>query len=133
MLLFLKQDSSQDARNSEKIDQDKAKDTTSQPEEASAPKQQSTEATDSATPETNGDEVEGAEKEEAAAGASSKQTLGAKKKEETGVATSVTEPLRLVTCTQSSLVDPIEVHIEERPVHVAEPVLTPIGKFRCLV
>ncbi|XP_031788329.1 rho guanine nucleotide exchange factor 12 isoform X2 [Nasonia vitripennis] len=44
--------------------------------------------------------------------------------------TSTGEPLRLLTCTQSSLIDPIEVHVEERPVHVAEPVLTPIESLR---
>lgn len=37
------------------------------------------------------------------------------------------EPLRMVTCTQFSLIDPLEVHVEVPPVHVAEPVLTPIG------
>lgn len=43
------------------------------------------------------------------------------------------EPLRLVTCTQASLIDPLEVHVEVPPVHVAEPVLTPIGiLFVCL-
>lgn len=48
----------------------------------------------------------------------------------TGIAgtTSTGEPLRLLTSTQCSLIDPIEVHVEERPVHVAEPVLTPIGE-----
>ncbi|XP_014236833.1 rho guanine nucleotide exchange factor 11 isoform X1 [Trichogramma pretiosum] len=40
------------------------------------------------------------------------------------------ESLRLVTCTQCSLIDPVEVHVEERPVHVAEPVLTPIESLR---
>lgn len=40
------------------------------------------------------------------------------------------EPLRLVTCTQASLIDPLEVHIEVPPVHVAEPVLTPIECLR---
>lgn len=44
------------------------------------------------------------------------------------------EPLRLVTCTQASLIDPLEVHVEVPPVHVAEPVLTPIGMlFICLL
>jgi hypothetical protein len=33
----------------------------------------------------------------------------------------------MVTCTQFSLIDPLEVHVEVPPVHVAEPVLTPIG------
>lgn len=33
----------------------------------------------------------------------------------------------MVTCTQFSLIDPLEVHVEVAPVHVAEPVLTPIG------
>ncbi|XP_061927929.1 rho guanine nucleotide exchange factor 12 isoform X7 [Apis cerana] len=40
------------------------------------------------------------------------------------------EPLRLVTCTQASLIDPLEVHVEVPPVHVAEPVLTPIECLR---
>lgn len=40
----------------------------------------------------------------------------------------VGEPLRMVTCTQVSLIDPLEVHVEVPPVHVAEPVLTPIGR-----
>lgn len=40
------------------------------------------------------------------------------------------EPLRMVTCTQVSLIDPLEVHIEVPPVHVAEPVLTPIECLR---
>ena len=48
----------------------------------------------------------------------------------TPATTSTGEPLRLVTCTQSSLIDPLEVHVEERPVHVAEPVLTPIGTLQ---
>lgn len=39
----------------------------------------------------------------------------------------VAEPLRMVTCTQLSLIDPLEVHVEVPPVHIAEPVLTPIG------
>lgn len=34
----------------------------------------------------------------------------------------------MVTCTQLSLIDPLEVHVEVPPVHIAEPVLTPIGK-----
>ena len=38
------------------------------------------------------------------------------------------ESLRMVTCTQLSLIDPLEVHVEAPPVHVAEPILTPIGK-----
>lgn len=33
----------------------------------------------------------------------------------------------MVTCTQLSLIDPLEVHVEVPPVHIAEPVLTPIG------
>lgn len=37
------------------------------------------------------------------------------------------EPLRMVTCTQFSLIDPLEVHVEVPPVHIAEPVFTPIG------
>jgi len=41
--------------------------------------------------------------------------------------TGMAEPLRMVTCTQFSLIDPLEVHVEVPPVHVAEPVLTPIG------
>ncbi|XP_011332497.1 rho guanine nucleotide exchange factor 12 isoform X2 [Ooceraea biroi] len=45
-------------------------------------------------------------------------------------ATGVTEPLRMVTCTQFSLIDPLEVHVEVPPVHVAEPVLTPIECLR---
>jgi len=40
------------------------------------------------------------------------------------------EPLRMVTCTQLSLIDPLEVHVEVPPVHVAEPVLTPIGTYK---
>ncbi|CAL7948284.1 unnamed protein product [Xylocopa violacea] len=40
------------------------------------------------------------------------------------------EPLRLVTCTQASLIDPLEVHVEVPPVHVAEPVFTPIECLR---
>ncbi|XP_053593711.1 rho guanine nucleotide exchange factor 11 isoform X3 [Microplitis demolitor] len=40
------------------------------------------------------------------------------------------ESMRLVTCTQCSLIDPVEVHAEVRPVHVAEPVLTPIESLR---
>ncbi|XP_043803070.1 rho guanine nucleotide exchange factor 12 isoform X2 [Apis laboriosa] len=40
------------------------------------------------------------------------------------------EPLRLITCTQASLIDPLEVHVEVPPVHVAEPVLTPIECLR---
>lgn len=39
----------------------------------------------------------------------------------------MTESLRMVTCTQL-LIDPLEVHVEAPPVHVAEPILTPIGK-----
>ncbi|XP_057324420.1 rho guanine nucleotide exchange factor 12 isoform X3 [Microplitis mediator] len=42
------------------------------------------------------------------------------------------ESMRLVTCTQCSLIDPVEVHAEVRPVHVAEPVLTPIESLRRL-
>lgn len=38
--------------------------------------------------------------------------------------------LQFVTCTQTSLIDPIEVHADERPVHTAEPVLTPIECLR---
>lgn len=45
-------------------------------------------------------------------------------------ATGVGEPLRMVTCTQVSLIDPLEVHVEVPPVHVAEPVLTPIECLR---
>ncbi|XP_026671455.1 rho guanine nucleotide exchange factor 12 isoform X6 [Ceratina calcarata] len=44
--------------------------------------------------------------------------------------TGASEPLRLVTCTQVSLIDPLEVHVEVPPVHVAEPVLTPIERLR---
>lgn len=44
--------------------------------------------------------------------------------------TGVGEPLRMVTCTQVSLIDPLEVHVEVPPVHVAEPVLTPIECLR---
>ncbi|XP_039306176.1 rho guanine nucleotide exchange factor 11 isoform X2 [Solenopsis invicta] len=44
--------------------------------------------------------------------------------------TGMAEPLRMVTCTQLSLIDPLEVHIEVPPVHVAEPVLTPIEHLR---
>lgn len=41
--------------------------------------------------------------------------------------------MRMVTCTQCSLIDPIEVHTELRPVHVAEPVLTPIGGLLIII
>ncbi|XP_034949191.1 rho guanine nucleotide exchange factor 12 isoform X2 [Chelonus insularis] len=44
--------------------------------------------------------------------------------------TGIGESMRLVTCTQCSLIDPVEVHTEVRPVHVAEPVLTPIECLR---
>ncbi|XP_011700224.1 PREDICTED: rho guanine nucleotide exchange factor 1-like isoform X2 [Wasmannia auropunctata] len=44
--------------------------------------------------------------------------------------TGMVEPLRMVTCTQLSLIDPLEVHVEVPPVHVAEPVLTPIECLR---
>ncbi|XP_036143967.1 rho guanine nucleotide exchange factor 11 isoform X2 [Monomorium pharaonis] len=44
--------------------------------------------------------------------------------------TGMAEPLRMVTCTQLSLIDPVEVHVEVPPVHVAEPVLTPIERLR---
>ncbi|XP_067203804.1 rho guanine nucleotide exchange factor 11 isoform X3 [Linepithema humile] len=44
--------------------------------------------------------------------------------------TGMTEPLRMVTCTQLSLIDPLEVHVEVPPVHVAEPVFTPIEYLR---
>ncbi|XP_072764898.1 rho guanine nucleotide exchange factor 12 isoform X1 [Anoplolepis gracilipes] len=44
--------------------------------------------------------------------------------------TGVAEPLRMVTCTQLSLIDPLEVHVEVPPVHIAEPVLTPIESLR---
>nr|XP_031847705.1 rho guanine nucleotide exchange factor 12 isoform X2 [Nomia melanderi] len=40
------------------------------------------------------------------------------------------EPLRMVTCTQVSLIDPLEVHVEVPPVHIAEPVLTSIECLR---
>ncbi|XP_046628149.1 rho guanine nucleotide exchange factor 11 isoform X2 [Neodiprion virginianus] len=40
------------------------------------------------------------------------------------------DPLRLVTCTQSSLIEPDEVRVEVRPIHLAEPVLTPIERLR---
>ncbi|KAK0168905.1 hypothetical protein PV327_002662 [Microctonus hyperodae] len=42
----------------------------------------------------------------------------------------IAESMRLVTCTQCSLIDPVEVHAEVRPIHVAEPVLTPIESLR---
>ncbi|XP_053972374.1 rho guanine nucleotide exchange factor 12 isoform X5 [Hylaeus volcanicus] len=45
-------------------------------------------------------------------------------------ASGIGEPLRMVTCTQVSLIDPLEVHVEVPPVHVAEPVLTPIECLR---
>nr|XP_012137499.1 PREDICTED: rho guanine nucleotide exchange factor 12 isoform X5 [Megachile rotundata] len=45
-------------------------------------------------------------------------------------ATGIGEPLRMVTCTQVSLIDPLEVHVEVPPVHVAEPVFTPIECLR---
>lgn len=38
----------------------------------------------------------------------------------------------MVTCTQLSLIDPLEVHVEVPPVHIAEPVLTPIGIYMFL-
>ncbi|XP_034171982.1 rho guanine nucleotide exchange factor 2 isoform X4 [Osmia lignaria lignaria] len=44
--------------------------------------------------------------------------------------TGIGEPLRMVTCTQASLIDPLEVHVEVPPVHVAEPVFTPIECLR---
>ncbi|XP_076383350.1 rho guanine nucleotide exchange factor 2 isoform X1 [Megalopta genalis] len=44
--------------------------------------------------------------------------------------TGMGEPLRMVTCTQVSLIDPLEVHVEVPPVHVAEPVLTSIECLR---
>ncbi|XP_025265216.1 rho guanine nucleotide exchange factor 12 isoform X5 [Camponotus floridanus] len=44
--------------------------------------------------------------------------------------TGIAEPLRMVTCTQLSLIDPLEVHVEVPPVHIAEPVLTPIECLR---
>ncbi|XP_018395362.1 PREDICTED: rho guanine nucleotide exchange factor 11 isoform X4 [Cyphomyrmex costatus] len=44
--------------------------------------------------------------------------------------TGMTESLRMVTCTQLSLIDPLEVHVEAPPVHVAEPILTPIECLR---
>ncbi|XP_029169695.1 rho guanine nucleotide exchange factor 12 isoform X3 [Nylanderia fulva] len=44
--------------------------------------------------------------------------------------TGVAEPLRMITCTQLSLIDPLEVHVEVPPVHIAEPVLTPIECLR---
>ena len=54
-----------------------------------------------------------------------------KESEETAVqATNDAGSLRLVTCTQCSLIDPLEVHVEELPVHIAEPVLTPIESLR---
>ncbi|XP_033211602.1 rho guanine nucleotide exchange factor 12 isoform X2 [Belonocnema kinseyi] len=40
------------------------------------------------------------------------------------------EPLRVVTCTQCSLIEPDEVHVEETTVHYAEAVLTPIEHLR---
>ncbi|XP_044598640.1 rho guanine nucleotide exchange factor 11 isoform X2 [Cotesia glomerata] len=47
-----------------------------------------------------------------------------------GPSSGIGESMRLVTCTQCSLIDPVEVHAEVRPVHVAEPVLTPIESLR---
>ncbi|XP_014478297.1 PREDICTED: rho guanine nucleotide exchange factor 12 isoform X2 [Dinoponera quadriceps] len=44
--------------------------------------------------------------------------------------TGMAEPLRMVTCTQFSLIDPLEVHVEVPPVHIAEPVFTPIECLR---
>ncbi|XP_032676783.1 uncharacterized protein LOC116846699 isoform X4 [Odontomachus brunneus] len=44
--------------------------------------------------------------------------------------TGMSEPLRMVTCTQFSLIDPLEVHVEVPPVHIAEPVFTPIECLR---
>ncbi|XP_018356037.1 PREDICTED: rho guanine nucleotide exchange factor 12 isoform X3 [Trachymyrmex septentrionalis] len=44
--------------------------------------------------------------------------------------TGMIESLRMVTCTQLSLIDPLEVHVEAPPVHVAEPILTPIECLR---
>lgn len=44
--------------------------------------------------------------------------------------TTIGDTMRLVTCTQCTLIDPAEVHAEVRPIHVAEPVLTPIERLR---
>ncbi|XP_025601965.2 rho guanine nucleotide exchange factor 11 isoform X3 [Athalia rosae] len=46
------------------------------------------------------------------------------------ISTSCGDPLRLVTSTQPSLIDPVEVRVEVRPIHLAEPVLTPIERLR---
>lgn len=136
--LSFQQDSNHEARPNDKTETDKRKETTI-PLGAEAPttpqkQQKSTEVSDATSSVANGDEVEGVDKEGAVAAAAPAETsseggVDTEKKEEAGVATTVTEPLRLVTCTQSSLVDPVEVHVEERPVHIAEPVLTPIGNF----
>ncbi|XP_023248166.1 rho guanine nucleotide exchange factor 12 isoform X2 [Copidosoma floridanum] len=75
-----------------------------------AAQQPQTELTDSAAPEHNG-----------ARATSAAPIVGT---------TSTGEPLMMVTCTQCSLIDPVEVCVEERPVHIAEPVFTPIELLR---
>ncbi|XP_066599508.1 rho guanine nucleotide exchange factor 12-like isoform X2 [Prorops nasuta] len=40
------------------------------------------------------------------------------------------DSLRITTCTQFVLADPVEVHAEVPPVHIAEPILTPMECLR---
>lgn len=49
---------------------------------------------------------------------------------ENSLVTGAGDIIQFVTCTQTSLIDPVEVQSNIRPVHVAEPVLTPIECLR---
>ncbi|KAJ8683003.1 hypothetical protein QAD02_018795 [Eretmocerus hayati] len=138
---------SNEARSSDKTELEKQKDAPVARDEASSssssstvqPSHQQSETVDaaasSATTSTPSIAERDEEVDEAAATPSTATKTGdadVKRKVEADGASSTipNEPIRLVTCTQCSLIDPVEVHVEERPVHVAEPVLTPIEALR---
>ncbi|XP_058799501.1 rho guanine nucleotide exchange factor 12 isoform X2 [Phymastichus coffea] len=127
------QDTGSEPRANDKAEQDKQKEAPSVTDSSitatttPTPARQSGESIE-ASSSTSRDEIETMDE-------ATKITAAAKSDQDENAAaaaasTNLTENVRLVTCTQCSLIDPLEVHVEERSVHLAEPVLTPIESLR---
>lgn len=122
------QDSGNEPRANEKVEQDKQKEIPTAVDSPTTvtPVRPSGESAEASS--TSRDEAETTDDAaKATTAAKSGQSEEAAVVSATAATTNPAENVRLVTCTQCSLIDPLEVHVEERSVHLAEPVLTPIG------
>ncbi|XP_011497167.1 PREDICTED: rho guanine nucleotide exchange factor 12 [Ceratosolen solmsi marchali] len=143
-------DAGSEARSSEKADQEKSKESPvthesmttmqqqqQQQKQQQQQQQQQQQAVDASS--VSAGSIERDENEDADEDGSATKVTGNRRKVDHEEAASVAasagltipgEPLRPTICTHCTLINPLEVHIEERLVHVAEPVLTPIEYLR---